>query len=309
MMKKERKAGIRIMKGLLSAMLIAIALYFLVQGLRSVQGLHKAQDRLDAYGAKSAQLSYGAMTYIDEGEGEVILSVHGIFGGYDQAYDSVKNRKDKNRLLAPSRFGYLGSDVRGEGTPKEQAAAFEELLDHLDIDRAFVLGTSAGGTPAIRFALDYPERVKGLILYCSAMPVPEKPKAYLEYQAPPEPLLSDYAMYLISPLMPAMMGMPASTVQTIQPVAERKVGVVLDGRLTNPDMERNFDQYPIEALQAPVLILHSEDDPVASFEKVKQVQHRFPNLTLVSFPDGGHMMTGHGEEIDRALDNFLRQYR
>lgn len=309
MMKKERKAGIRIMKGLLSAMLIAIALYFLVQGLRSVQGLHKAQDRLDAYGAKSAQLSYGAMTYIDEGEGEVILSVHGIFGGYDQAYDSVKNRKDKNRLLAPSRFGYLGSDVRGEGTPKEQAAAFEELLDHLDIDRAFVLGTSAGGTPAIRFALDYPERVKGLILYCSAMPVPEKPDAYLEYQAPPEPLLSDYAMYLISPLMPAMMGMPASTVQTIQPVAERKVGVVLDGRLTNPDMERNFDQYPIEALQAPVLILHSEDDPVASFEKVKQVQHRFPNLTLVSFPDGGHMMTGHGEEIDRALDNFLRQYR
>ncbi|MGI6691459.1 MAG: alpha/beta fold hydrolase [Christensenellales bacterium] len=309
MMKKERKAGIRIMKGLLSAMLIAIALYFLVQGLRSVQGLHKAQDRLDAYGAKSAQLSYGAMTYIDEGEGEVILSVHGIFGGYDQAYDSVKNRKDKNRLLAPSRFGYLGSDVRGEGTPKEQATAFEELLDHLDIDRAFVLGTSAGGTPAIRFALDYPERVKGLILYCSAMPVPEKPDAYLEYQAPPEPLLSDYAMYLISPLMPAMMGMPASTVQTIQPVAERKVGVVLDGRLTNPDMERNFDQYPIEALQAPVLILHSEDDPVASFEKVKQVQHRFPNLTLVSFPDGGHMMTGHGEEIDRALDNFLRQYR
>ena len=309
MMKKERKAGIRIMKGLLSAMLIAIALYFLVQGLRSIQGLHKAQDRLDAYGAKSAQLSYGAMTYIDEGEGEVILSVHGIFGGYDQAYDSVKNRKDKNRLLAPSRFGYLGSDVRGEGTPKEQATAFEELLDHLDIDRAFVLGTSAGGTPAIRFALDYPERVKGLILYCSAMPVPEKPDAYLEYQAPPEPLLSDYAMYLISPLMPAMMGMPASTVQTIQPVAERKVGVVLDGRLTNPDMERNFDQYPIEALQAPVLILHSEDDPVASFEKVKQVQHRFPNLTLVSFPDGGHMMTGHGEEIDRALDNFLRQYR
>ena len=163
------------------------------------------------------------------------------------------------------------------------------------------------GTPAIRFALDYPERVKGLILYCSAMPVPEKPDAYLEYQAPPGTPV-DYAMYLISPLMPSMMGMPASTVQP-SAVAERKVGVVLDGRLTNPDMERNFDQYPIEALQAPVLILHSEDDPVASFEKVKQVQHRFPNLTLVSFPDGGHMMTGHGEEIDRALDNFLRQYR
>jgi len=110
------------------------------------------------------------MTYVDVGEGDVILSVHGIFGGYDQAYDNVKNRTSQNRVLAPSRFGYLGSDVKGEGTPMEQAAAFEELLDYLDIDQVFVLATSAGGTPAIRFALDYPERIKGLILYCSAMP-------------------------------------------------------------------------------------------------------------------------------------------
>ncbi|NMA06104.1 MAG: alpha/beta hydrolase, partial [Ruminococcaceae bacterium] len=231
-----------------------------------------------------------------------------IFGGYDQAYENIKNRESKNRLLTPSRFGYLGSAVNGKGSPEEQAVAFNELLDYLKIEKVFVLATSAGGTPAIRFALDYPERVKGLILFCSAMPVNEKPDNFLEYQAPPEPLLSDYAMYLISPLMPAMMGMPASTVKSIQPVAERKTGVIIDGSLTNPDMERNFEHYPIEELNIPVLILHSEDDPVASFNKVKDVQHRFPNLTLVSFPDGGHMMTGYGEEIDKALDDFINRY-
>lgn len=94
-----------------------------------------------------------------------ILSVHGMFGGYDQAYETVKTRKSKNRLIAPSRFGYLGSDVKGDGSPKAQADAFAELLNFLDIDSAFVLATSAGGTPAIRFALDYPERVKGLIFF------------------------------------------------------------------------------------------------------------------------------------------------
>lgn len=308
MTEKFRKVGNGKMKWLLWACLAMIVLYFSIQGIRCVNGLHKAQEKLISYEAKTADLSYGSMAYIDVGEGEVILSVHGIFGGYDQAYDSVKNRKSKNRLLAPSRFGYLGSDVRGNGAPKEQAAAFKELLDHLEIDQVFVLATSAGGTPAIRFALDYPEHVKGLILFCSAMPVDEKPETYLEYQAPPEPLLSDYAMYLISPLMPALMGMPPSTVETIQPVSERKSGVILDGKLTNPDMERNFDQYPIEELKVPVLILHSEDDPVASFEKVENVKHRFPNLTIVSFPDGGHMMAGHSEEIDRALDGFLNQY-
>ncbi|NMA12862.1 MAG: alpha/beta hydrolase [Chloroflexi bacterium] len=309
MTKKNRKIWNGKMKRLLCAFLLTIILYFLIQGIRCITGLHRAQDKLNTYETNIANLSYGLMTYIDAGEGEPILSIHGIFGGYDQAYDSVKNRESKNRLLAPSRFGYLGSDVKENGTPEEQAAAFKELLDYLEIDRVFVLGTSAGGTPAIRFALDYPERVKGLILFCSAMPVNKKPDTYLEYQAPPELLLSDYAMYLISPLMPLLMGMPASTVKNIQPIAERKTGVILDGRLTNPDMERNFEQYPIEALRVPVLILHSEDDPVASFEKVKNVQHRFPNITLVSFPDGGHMMTGHSEEIEKALDEFLTQHQ
>jgi pimeloyl-ACP methyl ester carboxylesterase len=309
MTKKNRRVRNGNMKYLLGAFLMIIVLYFLIQGIRCVNGLQEAQDKLNTYDFKVADLSYGSMTYVDAGEGEAILSIHGIFGGYDQAYDSVKNRESKNRLLAPSRFGYLGSSVKGSGTPEEQALAFKELLDYLEIDQVFVLATSAGGTPAIRFALDYPERVKGLILFCSAMPVNEKPDSYLEYQAPPEPLLSDYAMYLISPLMPSLMGMPSSTVRSIQPISERKIGVVLDGKLTNPDMERNYEQYPIEELKVPVLILHSEDDPVASFEKVKNVQHRFPNLRLVSFPDGGHMMVGHGEEIDKALDDFLNQYK
>ncbi len=305
----KRKVKSGKMKCVLIGFWAVIVLYLLIQGIRCISGLRNAQEKLKSYEIGTATLSYGSMTYVDTGEGDVILSVHGIFGGYDQAYDNVKNRMSQNRVLAPSRFGYLGSDVRGEGTPKEQAAAFEELLDFLDVDRVFVLATSAGGTPAIRFALDCPERVKGLILYCSAMPVNEKPNSYLEYQAPPEPLLSDYAMYLISPLMPPLMGMPASTVETIQPVSERKAGVALDGKFTNPDMERNFHDYPIEELNVPVLILHSEDDTVASFEKVENVKHRFPNLTLITFPDGGHMMKGHSAEIDRAVNDFLNLNR
>lgn len=44
---------------------------------------------------------------------------------------------------------------------------------------------------------------------------------------------------------------------------------------------------------------------MASFKKVEAARHRFPNLTLVTFPDGGHMMKGHSEEIDKAVDDFI----
>ena len=47
----------------------------------------------------TANLSYGEIHYIDEGEGETILAVHGIFGGYDQAYDGFKIGCPKIGLL------------------------------------------------------------------------------------------------------------------------------------------------------------------------------------------------------------------
>ncbi len=289
----------------ISGILLLFLLYAAVQGIRTSRGLMKAHTRLSDYDVKTATLSYGDVTYLDEGTGEAILSVHGIFGGYDQAYETVKARISTNRLIAPSRFGYLGSDMKGDGSPKAQADAFAELLDFLDINSVYVLATSAGGTPAIRFALDYPERVKGLILYCSAMPPAQKPESYRQYQAPPEPLMSDYAMYLISPLFEPLMGLPPSTVEDIQPVSDRKAGAILDGKQTNPDMERHFDQYPIESLKMPILILHAKDDSVASFEKTRLAVPRFPDCTFIAFEDGGHMMAGHEQEIKEALDRFL----
>ena len=120
------------------------------------------------------------MSYVDSGSGEVILSIHGIFGGYDQAYDTCSDFSEKYRILAPSRFGYLGSDTMGSGTPKEQAKAYVELLDALGIPQVYVLATSAGGSVAIRLALDYPERIRGLILFCSAMPPAERPVKYIK---------------------------------------------------------------------------------------------------------------------------------
>ncbi len=282
--------------------------YATVQGIRSSHGRAKAHERLSNYDVKTASLSYGDVTYLDEGNGETILSVHGILGGYDQAYETVKARKPTNRLVAPSRFGYLGSDIKGDGAPKAQADAFAELLDFLDIDSVFVLATSAGGTPAIRFALDYPERVKGLILFCSAMPPAEKPDSYLQYQAPPKALISDFAMYLISPVFKPLMGLPPSTVEDIQPISERRVGAILDGELTNPDMERHFDQYPVESLKMPILVLHAKDDSVASFEKTRLAVPRFSNCTFIAFENGGHMMAGHEQEIHEALDHFLSDW-
>ena len=55
-----------------------------------------------------------------------------------------------------------------QGGRREQDAALIELLDTLNIEKVYVLGSSAGGTPAMRFALDNPECTTGIILLSSA---------------------------------------------------------------------------------------------------------------------------------------------
>ena len=245
------------------------------------------------------------MSYVDTGEGETILSVHGIFGGYDQAYDTCKDFSSDYRIIPPSRFGYLGSDILGDGTPAEQATAYVELLDKLGIDKVYLLATSAGGSVAIRFALDYPERTKGLILYCSAMPFTEKPEKYSEYAGPPAFLCNDFTMFLISPLFDPIMGMEPSTIYSMLPVDDRKNGVVLDASVTNLDMARNYDDYRIEELQMPTLVFHAKDDKLASYTDTEKAVKRFPNCTFIPFESGGHLIVGHGEEIKEAVSKFI----
>ena len=303
---KDRKVK-NMVKYLFMALMVILLLFLFIQFIRCKIAVKKGYEKLETYDAITATLSYGAMTYVDRGDGDAILSIHGIFGGYDQAFDTCKDMVEKYRIIAPSRFGYLGSDILGDGTPKEQAKAYVELLNKLGIDKVYLIATSAGGTVAIRFALDYPERIKGLILYCSAMPLPKKINKITEYQGPPEFLCNNFGMWLISPFFETFMGINSDTIYSMLPINERSTGVKIDASITNPDMARNYDEYTIETLQIPTLILHAKDDKMASYENVVKVVHRFPNCTFNSFEQGGHLMKGNEAEIRKALDDFINK--
>lgn len=288
--------------------LLLLAVYLIAQGIRCNIAVKKSKERLTAYGAETVNLSYGKMSYVDVGKGEAILSVHGIFGGYDQAYDTCKDLSSDYRIIAPSRFGYLGSDILDDGTPYEQATAYVKLLDKLSIDKVYLLATSAGGSVAIRFALDYPERTKGLILYCSAIPFVEKPEKYSKYAGPPAFLCNDFTMFLISPLFEPIIGMEPSTIYSMLPINERKEGVILDASVTNLDMAKNYDNYHIEDLQVPTLAFQAKDDKLISYSDTEKAIKRIPNCTFISFESGGHLMSGHGKEIREAVSKFINEW-
>lgn len=282
-----------------------LAAFLLFQAVTLPGAVKEAKERLAAYEAKSLSLPSGQISFVDRGQGPVILVFHGISGGYDQAYEAVAGKEDRYRIIAPSRFGYPGSPLPGDASVKAQAQAYAQLLDALGIKQCYLLGTSAGGTPAIRFALDYPERVKGLILYSSAMPEAKKPDTINPWQGPPAFVLNDYLMWAFRSLFSPMMGMEAGTVETMLPISQRKDGMVLDAQVTNPDMARNYDDYPIESITCPVLILGARDDKLVDFAKTLAAAPRFPNHKLLAFDTGGHLLAGHETQVEEALEDFI----
>jgi 2-hydroxy-6-oxonona-2,4-dienedioate hydrolase len=76
------------------------------------------------------------------------------------------------RIIAPSRFGYLGSTLAARASSAGQADAYVSVLDRLGVDRAAVFGFSGGGPSAMQFALRHPDRATALVLLSSALPGP-----------------------------------------------------------------------------------------------------------------------------------------
>jgi pimeloyl-ACP methyl ester carboxylesterase len=120
--------------------------------------MNAARARLAAVDRHVISTEWGAVEYAEHGDGEPVLVVHGIFHNCVGGLLSVRDLFTDRRVIAPSRFGYLGSTMPPNATPAAQADAFAALLDALDIGQIDVIGLSAGATSALQLALRIPRR-------------------------------------------------------------------------------------------------------------------------------------------------------
>ena len=119
----------------------------------------QAESRL--YGQGSViETRAGALEYAVAGDGLPLMMIHGTGGGFDQGLlFAAAIRQRGFRIIAPSRFGYLGSAFPDDASPAHQADALVDLLDHLGIERLPVVGGSAGALTAAEFAVRHPRPV------------------------------------------------------------------------------------------------------------------------------------------------------
>ena len=104
----------------------------------------------------------GKFHYLDEGSGEVVLMLHGLFGALSNWEPTINALKVNYRVLVPMLPIYemplLSASI--DGLKK----FVEEFLKEIQVSSFHMMGNSLGGHIALVYTVAHPEHVKTLIL-------------------------------------------------------------------------------------------------------------------------------------------------
>lgn len=104
----------------------------------------------------------GKFKFLEEGEGEVLMLLHGLFGAMSNFGPLIEHFKHTHKVVVPLlpllELDLLHTSVGGL---KKFVSKF---IDHRGYDNVHLMGNSLGGHVALVYALNKPEKIRSLIL-------------------------------------------------------------------------------------------------------------------------------------------------
>jgi pimeloyl-ACP methyl ester carboxylesterase len=106
------------------------------------------------------------IVYLDGGQGEPLLLLHGFRGNKDHFTRVARYLTDHYRVIVPDLlgFGESGHPADADYTPAAQARRLHAFMRQLGVDGAHLGGSSMGGQIALHYAALYPQQVRSLWL-------------------------------------------------------------------------------------------------------------------------------------------------
>ena len=290
--------------------------------------LKQARARVSS-GSKIAQTSCGPIEYAVAGDGPPVLVVHGAGGGFDQGLEFGAPLIEQGfRVIAMSRFGYLGTPLPEDASPTAQADAHACLLASLGLGRVAVIGGSAGAPSSVQFALRHPDKISALVLLVPALYVP-RPDNGPSVHTPTgiqfmmnTAMQSDFLFWIMSKfareaLIRIILATPPSVLRNAPTEEQIRVQQVLDhglpiserrnGLLNESKVITSLPRYELERINVPTLAISCADDLFGTYDGARYTADHIHGARFVGYPSGGHLWVGHQREITHEIVKFLRE--
>lgn len=251
-------------------------------------------------GTSFVQTSAGETHVLDVGEGDVILLVHGSTGSIADWQEKVVDPlAESYRVVAFDSFGFGLSERSNSfeyGYPLWTQQAID-VLDALGIERAVVVGHSAGGFATAILAARHPDRFRGAVLTGHGL-------SFDWFQlVPVVPGIGDIwaaSQEIIGDSFSEAYRSRAEAVHRIR--GTRRAYLTFIRNQYRPATLDYFNVY--EEIEIPVLQMHGADDTSIPIDAARDLSTRIADSRFVAIENSDHFI--HIEAPDQWIEEVTR---
>lgn len=250
------------------------------------------------------EIAYYIDDYTDPWKPAVpLLMLHSAMGSSKRFFSMVPGLARRFRVIRADTRGHGASQVPPENLPLNKERLMQdalELLDHLKLGAAHLVGNSAGGYAAQQLAIHQPKRVKSLVLFGSAPGFKgEQGKVWLR----------DIAKRGMRPVF-------TETITDRLPIGEvdqRLVDWRIDEICKNdPNYIARYVGYwtdtdfmdEIHAIKCPTLIVGPGAEPIGHASTYQEMQKRITGSELIYYEKARHSVCDY--LADRCVSDVLK---
>ena len=260
-----------------------------------------------------AQVADGEIEYSETGSGHALIFVSGLSGVGRAWQPQLAPFGARYRVVTYDQRGTGGSDqLQRHFSVDQMASEVIGLMDALGIERAHVVGQSTGGAIAQTLAIEYPQRLRAVVMFSTwthcdpwfRRLFEARRRMYLECGAELHQMF--HPLFLYPPEYVNSHDAELEEERRRSSAAAPPVPV----SVARIDAIMRFDRrQDLGRIRTPTLIMAAENDYITPSYFARSLNGAIPGSKLYLFDGGGHSLSKtRSEEFSRVVLDFLAEH-
>jgi len=244
----------------------------------------------------------GKFKFIEEGDGEPLMLLHGLFGALSNFKDLIEHFRKTNKVIVPI-LPLLELDLLHTSVGGLQKFVYR-FIEHRNYNDIHLLGNSLGGHVALVLILKNPERIRSLILTGSSGLFENGMGDTYPKRGDKEYIRKKTELTFYNPAMAT-----DELVNEVFEITNNRMKVIKIIALAKSAIRNNLGE-ELNHVKQPTCLIWGNNDTITPPFVAKEFNRLIPNSELHFVDKCGHApMMEVPDEFNRILDGFLAKLR
>jgi pimeloyl-ACP methyl ester carboxylesterase len=240
----------------------------------------------------------GKFKFIEEGEGEILMLLHGLFGALSNFKDLIEHFRKTHKVVVPM-LPLLELDLLHTSVGGLQKFV-HKFIEHRKYNGIHLMGNSLGGHVALVHILKNPDRIKSLILTGSSGLFENGMGDTYPKRGDKEYIRNKTALTFYDPALAT-----DELVNEVFEITNNRIKVIKIIALAKSAIRNNLGE-ELNQVKQPTCLIWGNNDTITPPFVGKEFHRLIPNSELHFIDKCGHApMMEVPAEFNRILDGFL----